>query len=281
MAAPQAQQVDDVARPIPLLRQRLVTPGVQQGQQLSLHCVDATTSNAQAFQQWCGNQPLLAAPHVVPGSGLDERMTVQQPGLPIYKLLADGLHQLIGYVLEDDWLQGEGRPVRTALDQHAAAQRFKRDQHLALRHALTEISQQSADRNKFTLDREPPQNRLLKRRRACKLLLEQLAHTIEERIAGGQKGAHVAAKQLANRLRHKMERQRVTAVEARQRAHIGRRPDNILRLQDDSEGTVVQASQVQRAHRRRAAFQRPQLGGLLAAGQHETALVRTLTQGVQ
>src|SRR5262245_9883358 len=44
---------------------------------------------------------------------------------------------------------------------------------------------------------------------------------------------------------------------------------------------MIQTSKWQRAHRCAAAFVRPQLGGLLAAGEEQTALMLALAQGAQ
>src|SRR5215470_15411851 len=114
-------------------------------------------------------------------------MAAQQLRLSFHKLVVDGLDQLIGDELEDDRLQSEGRLLCGALDQHTSAQRFERRQDLTMRHALTDIGQQGAEWHKFALDGQPAENRLLERRRARKLRLEQRADTVEERLPGRQK----------------------------------------------------------------------------------------------
>ena len=101
------------------------------------------------------------------------------------------------------------------LDQHAAAQGFEGHKHGPLRRRVAHPSQQGGERNRLTADREPVENGLLQRRRARKLLSEQLADPIEERVAGGEKGAHIAAEQLVDRLRDQLERQWVAAVKPR------------------------------------------------------------------
>src|SRR5262249_26531238 len=133
---------------------------------------------------------------------------------------------------------------------------------------------------RLALDRQPVQKGLLQRRRARKLLREQFPYAIEERIARRQKGPHIAAEQFADRLSYQLKRQRVAAIESRHCADIGRRADDVHGLQDRLAGVVVQAAKRECAHRRYAAFVRPELGRLLAASEEQTAVVRTLAQRV-
>jgi hypothetical protein len=141
LSAQQAQQVDHIARSIPLLTAWLLAPALQQQQQPFLQPIRIANGTCQSLQQRPGDQLLLAVPHILFGGGLDECMAAEQLRLSLHKLVLDGLHQLIGQEFEDDRLQGEGRAVGGALDQHAAAQRFERDQQRALRHGLAQISQ--------------------------------------------------------------------------------------------------------------------------------------------
>ena len=173
----------------------------------------------------------------------------------------------------------EGRLLCGALDQHPAAQRFERDKHLALRHGLAQMRQQGAERYQLARDRQPVQDRLLQRCRAAKLLREQLANAVEERIAHGQKGSHIAAEQLVNRFRHQLECQ----ADCRRRgapAHCTLVGVAVMSLASRMrwQALVVETGEWQRAHGCAAAFERPQLGGLLAAGQQQTALVLALAQ---
>src|SRR5262249_47109096 len=115
IAAQQPQQVDDVARPIVLLNDRLVAPGGKQGQELSLQRIRTASRGSQSLQQRRGDHVLLALSYMLPGGGLDERKAVQQVGLPIDNLVVDSLHQLIGHVFEDDRLQGKGWLVQATL----------------------------------------------------------------------------------------------------------------------------------------------------------------------
>src|SRR5262249_32275606 len=140
---------------------------------------------------------------------------------------------------------------------------------------------EGGERHQLGADGEPVQYRLLQRCRAAKLLREQLANAVEKRIAHRQKGSHIAAEQLVNRFGNQLECQGIAAVEARERTHLGCRRGDVLGLKDDPAGVVVETSELQRAHRRRAAFQRAKLGGLLAAAQQHTALVLALAQCVQ
>src|SRR5215212_11356943 len=111
------------------------------------------------------------------------------------------------------------------------------------------MSQYGAEREQLARDRQPVQDRLLQRCRAAKLLREQLANAVEERIAHRQKGSQIATEQLVNRFGYQLECQGIAAVEARERTHGGWRPGDVLGLQDVVAGALIQTSEWQRAHR--------------------------------
>ncbi len=110
-------------------------------QQPTLQRIRIAIGTYHSSQQRSGDQLLLATSYVLLGSCLDECMALQQSRLPIHKLLADSLRQLIDHILKDDRLQGECRSVGGALDQHAAAQGFERSHYLALRRGFAQIGQ--------------------------------------------------------------------------------------------------------------------------------------------
>ncbi len=99
VAPKQPQQIDKVARRIPLLRWRSTTPAVHQRQK-PLRCSTFPALGGQLLHDWCADEPLLGLPQVVSGLRLDQRLLAHNHGLTTLELVESLRHQPVGHIFE-------------------------------------------------------------------------------------------------------------------------------------------------------------------------------------
>ena len=116
-------------------------------------------------------------------------------------------------VLKHHRLQREAARPLPALNQAAAAQPvqgFEHHLHRSLRRA--EDSQQLLQAHRLAQDGQPREHRLLERREAVEVLVEQLAHPPKDHLALRQERGDLASEELEDGLRHDLQGQRIAPV---------------------------------------------------------------------
>ena len=166
----------------------------------------------QLLEDWRADQTLLSLPHVVLGLSLDEWLLHELQRLSTRDLLADFLHQAVGYVLQYDRLQRErylaGGPG--ALHKRTPAQRLDCVQDCCLPNAWAKVRDQLGQAHRLALHGEHSQQLLLQRRAAFDLLGQQTSDATKNRTGAlAQERTNVTVEHLKDALADHLQGQAI------------------------------------------------------------------------